>query len=188
MVQVLSNELGCWQAPVLRFRELVEQADLHGLLFQHLELCERRAWLHLNRIDYAHLEPRMQLGIVAHDVHRPRDHSVEGLMGISPDRIDWVQREVIEAKAGSGARTAVSWQTRFYAVMLMAATGQRWSAANEIIGGRKRIPVKVELESIVEMVNMAERLLTLKADPLPPVAHQKPICASCSYRFLCGYT
>lgn len=187
MAQASSAELGDWDAPVRRFHALAEQSDLHGLLFQHLELCERRAWLHLNRIDYAHLEQRMQLGIVAHEIHRPRDHSVEGLMGIAPDRIDWALREVIEAKAGNGARVAVSWQTRFYAIMLMAATGERWSAANEIIGGRKHIAVEIGLASIVEMVAMAERLVRMRSDPLPPEAPRKPICASCSYRFLCGH-
>ena len=188
MTQASSAELGEWDAPVRRFHALAEQFDLHGLLFQHLELCERRAWLHLNRIDYAHLEPRMQLGIVAHEIHRPRDHSVEGLMGIAPDRVDWARREVIEAKAGAGARAAVSWQTRFYAIMLMAATGVRWSAANEIIGGRKHITVEIKLANIIEMVEMAQRLVRLRADPLPPSAPRMPICASCSYRFLCGYS
>ena len=72
--------------------------------------------------------------------------------------------------------------------MLMAATGVRWSAANEIIGGRKHIMVEIELANIVEMVEMAERLVRLRADPLPPSAPRMPICASCSYRFLCGYS
>lgn len=188
MMQASSSELGEWEAPVIRFHELAEQADLHGLLFQHLELCERRAWLHLNRIDYAHLEPRMQMGIVAHEIHRPRDHSVAGLMGLAPDRVDWSRREVIEAKSGAGARTAVSLQTRFYAIMLMAATRQRWSAANEIIGGRKQIPVEVGLVSIIEMVSMAEQLVRLRDVRQAPAAVLKPICRSCSYRFLCGYT
>lgn len=187
MAQAASSELGDWDAPVRQFSALAEQADLHGLLFQHLDLCERRAWLHLNRIDYAHLEPRMQSGIAAHEIHRPRDHSVEGLMGIAPDRIDWMRREVIEAKSGAGARAAVSWQTRFYAIMLMAATGTRWSAANEIIGGRKRIAVEIGLDSIEEMVVMAARLVRMRSEPLPPAAPRKPICASCSYRFLCGH-
>lgn len=167
MAQASSAELGDWDAPVRRFHALAEQADLHGLLFQHLELCDRRAWLHLNRIDYAHLEERMQLGIVAHEIHRPRDLSVVGLMGISPDRVDWERREVIEAKAGGGARAAVSWQTRFYAIMLMAATGKRWSAANEIIGGRKHIAVAITFESIVGMVAMAERLVGMRSGWFP---------------------
>jgi hypothetical protein len=42
--------------PIRRFAEVVEQEELHGLAFQHLNLCRRRAWFHLNRIDYAHLE------------------------------------------------------------------------------------------------------------------------------------
>ena len=103
-----------------RFAELVERHGLHGLVFQHLSLCERRAWLHLHRIDYSHLEERMTLGTVAHDLAKPRDSSVEGLMGLAPDRIDWVKHCVIEAKHGAGAKDAVGMQTAFYALLLSA--------------------------------------------------------------------
>ena len=187
MMETSSSDLGEWADPVLKFRDIVEKHDLHGLPFQHLDICKRRAWFHMNRINYAHLDARMQLGSVSHELHRPRDHSVEGLMGIAPDRIDWDRREVTEAKGSAGARRAVSIQTRFYALMLMAATGQRWSAVNEIIGGRKRLPVPIDLSYIREMVDMAERLGEMSAEPMTPSAVRKPICASCSYRFLCGF-
>ena len=187
MAPTSSSDLGDWTDLVHRFRELAEKFHLHGLLFQHLELCKRRAWFHLNRIDYAHLDERMRLGSVAHEIHRPRDHSVDGLIGVSPDRIDWERREVIEAKGSAGARGAVSMQTRFYALLLMAASGQRWTAANEIIGHRKRLTVSIELEHIQVMLSMAERLANLTGQKLPPPASRKAICDSCSYRFLCGF-
>jgi CRISPR-associated exonuclease Cas4 len=169
------------------FAARVEKHDLHGLLFQHVELCERRAWLHMNRINYAHLEERMQLGTVSHNLHKPRDHSVEGLMGIAPDRIDWKARKVVEAKGSAGARDAVSAQTRFYALMLSAATGEVWSAANEIIGKKKMLEVSLTLQDAKRMVHLAERLGQISDMSAAPAAEQKPICASCSYRHLCGY-
>lgn len=171
-----------------RFREVVERADLHGLLFQHLELCERRAWFHLNRINYAHLEERMRLGSVSHDLHKARDRSVEGLIGIAPDRIDWEGKRVIESKGTAGAREAVSRQTRFYALMLSAATGQIWSAGNEIIGKKKMLEVSLTQRDVEEMVRMAHQLEDLARAEIAPTAECKPICARCSYRFLCGYT
>lgn len=170
------------------FREIVERADLHGLLFQHLELCERRAWFHLNRINYAHLEERMSLGTVSHELHKTRDRSVEGLIGIAPDRIDWGARRVIEAKGTAGAREAVSRQTRFYALMLSAATGEIWFAGNEIIGKKKMLEVSLTVKDAEGMVLAAGKLEDLSGQDAPPVASRKPICASCSYRFLCGYT
>ncbi len=169
------------------FAGLVEDFDLHGLLFQHVELCERRAWLHMNRIDYSHLEERMRLGAVSHDLHKPRDRSVEGLIGISPDRIDWDNRKVIETKGTAGARSAVSCQTRFYALMLSAATGEPWSASNEIIGKKKALDVSVTLGDAREMIGLAQRLEVISGMETPPEAERKPICASCSYRHLCGY-
>ncbi|WP_018632667.1 Dna2/Cas4 domain-containing protein [Neomegalonema perideroedes] len=187
MARASSTELGDWEAPIRAFVATVEAYELHGLLFQHLELCERRAWLHLHRVDYAHLEERMKLGAVAHELHRPRDRSVEGLMGLAPDRIDWARREVIEAKGSAGARRAVSMQTLFYALLLMEATGRRWTAANEIVGGRKKLPVAVGAEEIARMLAMAKRLGELAAALSAPKTTRKPICDSCSYRFLCGF-
>ncbi|AHE97757.1 Dna2/Cas4 domain-containing protein [Thioalkalivibrio paradoxus] len=187
MIPASSSELGDWAAPLDRFRDLSERFQLHGLLFQHLELCERRAWLHMNRIDYSHLDERMRLGSVNHAIHRPRDHSVEGLIGVSPDRIDWDRREVIEAKGSAGAREAVSMQTRFYALLLMAATEKRWTATNEIIGGRKRLTVAIEREHLETMLAMAERLAELSGQEWPPRVSRKSICDACSYRFLCGF-
>ncbi|MCG5525952.1 Dna2/Cas4 domain-containing protein [Ectothiorhodospira haloalkaliphila] len=187
MAPLSSTELGDWEELIYRFRDLAENFHLHGLLFQHLELCARRAWFHMNRIDYAHLDERMRLGVVSHEIHRPRDHSVTGLIGVAPDRIDWDQRQVIEAKGSAGARKAVSMQTRFYALLLMAATGQRWSAANEIIGGRKQLTVAIARHHIQAMVVMAEQLAVLADSNLPPPATRKPVCNTCSYRFLCGF-
>ena len=187
MMPASSCELGDWSAPLHCFCDLAERFHLQGLLFQHLELCERRAWFHMNRIDYAHLDERMRLGSVSHEIHRPRDHSVEGLIGVSPDRVDWKRREVVEAKGTAGAREAVSMQTRFYALLLMAATGKRWTAVNEIIGGRKQLTVAIEREHIQTMLAMAERLANLSSQESAPKISRKDICDSCSYRFLCGF-
>lgn len=171
----------------LQFRDLVEAFHLHGLLFQHVELCERRAWLHMNRIDYSHLDKRMQLGAISHDLHKTRDRSVEGLIGISPDRVNWKSHKVIETKGSAGARRAVSCQTRFYALMLTAATGHLWAAENEIIGKKKAINVSLSLDDADVMITMARRLGQIAEMITAPRAERKAICTSCSYRYLCGY-
>lgn len=182
-----SSDLGNWREPVLAFRDLAEAHDLHGLLFQHLELCRRRAWLHTQRIDYSHLEPRMRLGATSHALNKMRDRSVEGLIGLAPDRIDWNNLEVIEAKGSAGARLAVSLQTLFYAIMLMASTDRRWTASNQILGSRKHLSVAVDLNGILRMLAMARELTVLKGEETAPPAVRRPICTSCSYRFLCGF-
>ena len=172
---------------IAAFAEIVERHGLHGLVFQHLALCVRRAWLHLNRIDYAHLEERMRLGAVAHQVARPRDASVAGLMGLAPDRIDWTRRCVIEAKNKAGAKDAVGLQTAFYALMLSAATGERWLAANDILAEKRNRQVIVDDLMIDRMLALAQQAATLVKQEDTPEAVRKPICDSCSYRFLCGY-
>jgi CRISPR-associated exonuclease Cas4 len=171
---------------IRRFADIVEREGLHGLHFQHVALCERRAWLHLNRIDYAHLDERMALGTALHNINRPRDSSVEGLTGLSPDRIDWTNRIVVEAKGRAGAEDAVSRQTLFYAFILWAATGTPWRAQNDILSQRRTRLVAVDEDAIDDMLTLANRLSALKRLPNPPLADKKPICASCSHRFLCG--
>ncbi len=169
-------------ADIHRFAAIVDAEDLHGLAFQHLALCRRRAWFHLMRIDYAHLDERMAKGQALHDVSRPRDHSVTGLMGLAPDRIDWQHRIVYEGKGGAGAVAAVSRQTAFYALMLAAADGQPWSAVTNILSARRLRPVRIDAAMIKDMLTAAEELRTLKHERTPI-----PLCSSCSYRFLCGH-
>ena len=173
---------------VVEFASLVEAHGLHGLHFQHVALCARRAWLHLNRIDYAHLDEHMAHGTAIHETSRPRDRSVVGLIGLSPDRIDWRGRVVVEAKARPGARTAVSRQTAFYALMLWAATGEPWQGRNDILEQRRHRPVVVDAEVVSEMLELARALAQLSECDRPPRAVRKPLCAACSYRFLCGMT
>lgn len=170
-----------------RFAQIVEDMGLHGLAFQHLALCARRAWLHLSRIDYAHLDRRMTLGTISHDLHRTRDRSTTGLMGLAPDRIDWTRRRVHEAKGGAGAKDAVSLQTAFYALMLMAASGEAWEAATDILPERRSRAVSLDGALLGRMLEMAERLAVLREREDPPEAACKPICRTCSYRMLCGY-
>lgn len=171
---------------IAAFAEVVERHSLNGLVFQHLPLCERRAWLHLHRIDYAHLEERMKTGAVAHNLAKSRDSSVTGLMGLAPDRINWAERCVVEAKHKSGAQTAVAMQTAFYALLLMAATGKRWRAENDILSQRRRRPVVIDSDTIDRMLALAQQAAELLEREYAPKARRKPICASCSYRYLCG--
>ena len=178
------------QEDVLRFAAVVERAELSGLAFQHLQLCRRRAWLHLHRIDYAHLDDAMQRGLALHEVSRPRDRSVVGLIGLAPDRVDWENRRVVEAKGGAGAVAAVGRQAAFYALMLWAAQGARkdrpWSAAAHILTAKRERPVPLDARLVTQMVADAETLDGLRREAVPPNVSFTPFCGRCSYRFLCG--
>lgn len=170
---------------VARFAELCDAHDLQGLMFQHLAICPRRAWLHMHRIDYAHLEDRMARGSAMHTMSKVRDRSVEGLFGISPDRIDWKRHVVVEAKGRRGATEAVSRQTMFYALMLRAKTGMEWLPAIEIISERRTTEMEISQEDVTIMLSAAERLVALKAEDCPS-GIDAPICRTCSYQYLCG--
>jgi len=172
-------------ARVRAFARICEEHNLHGLLFQHLAICRRRAWLHMHRIDYAHLEERMAMGSLSHALNKVRDTSVLGLLGLSPDRIEWKDRRVIEAKGRRGAWQAVSRQTMFYALMLHNRTGQPWTPAIEIISERRIETLEMTEKHVIDMLAMAEALSRLK-DARCPNGINAPICGTCSYRFFCG--
>lgn len=171
---------------VRHFAAVVDRADLHGLAFQHLALCRRRAWLHLHRVDYTHLDERMQRGLALHDASRPRDRSVAGLIGLAPDRIDWSARRVYEAKGGAGAADAVSRQGAFYALLLWAAQGVPWNAVAHILPTKRERAIPIEPALVEQMVDAAETLARLREDPVPPRVEFTAFCVACSYRHLCG--
>jgi CRISPR/Cas system-associated exonuclease Cas4 (RecB family) len=69
--------------------------------------------------------------------------------------------------------------------MLMAATGERWTTSNEIIGRKRRLAVPIDDSVVTKMLAMARDLTSLVREDGPPAAERRSICASCSYRRLC---
>lgn len=172
-------------AVVQDIAQIIQSHDLHGLLFQHVALCHRRAWLHLQHVQCAHLEERMGMGIVRHDLNRARDVSVEGLLGLMPDRIDWKNRIVIEAKGKGGAKEAVSYQTIFYAILLACATQKDWGAQNDILSTKKIRAIDITPKLLQSMHAHAQDIIALKESSQAPVEYWRPFCNTCGYRFLC---
>lgn len=67
-----------------RLRELAEEYGLHGLYFQHIALCRRRAWLHLLGATHAVRHVRVQRGLALHQTEKRPGQVPKGL-GIAPD-------------------------------------------------------------------------------------------------------
>lgn len=169
----------------LQFAKECEDEELHGLHFQHVALCHRRAWLHIQRIDYSHTDERMKNGSALHDTHRVRDGSVDGLFGLSPDRIDWKERIVYEAKGSDGAKTAVSAQTAFYAVMLTAISGTIWRAKTDLIKQRRHRDVLINTAMLDDLCLALGVLKKIKRMRSAPTAKKIRLCEKCSYKGLC---
>ncbi len=116
-------------------RELTEAHGLHGLYFQHVALCRRRAWLHLMGATHAIRHARVQRGLALHQSEKPIGAVPRGL-GIAPDAIDFEKRVVIERKGSAGAPVAVSRQALFYAAFMTGATDEPWRAEVQVYGSR----------------------------------------------------
>ena len=169
------------------FLSLVGQLNLHGLHFQHVALCERRAWMYLHKINFAQWHERVALGTVKHLTSYRRDRSTIGLFGLAPDRIDWDNRIVYENKGSGGAVVAVNDQIAFYAVMLSIADGHPWRAFAHILTTRKRREVVMDEAQLERLWNSALRLEQLASAPKPPTAGPIPLCDSCFLVMFCGY-
>lgn len=169
------------------FYARVEQFGLHGLDFQHVTLCERRAWLFLHNINFAQWHERVTVGLARHAVSYTRDHSVAGLIGLAPDRIDWKNRVVYEHKGTAGAVEASHNQTAFYAVMLSIATGQEWQAVTPILSTRRQRTVVLDEKRLQRLCEASARLAILAEQDDVPNAEKVTLCKTCSASVFCDY-
>ncbi len=169
------------------FYERVERLNLHGLHFQHVTLCQRRAWMYFHGINFAQWHDRVATGTAKHTTSYARDHSTTGLLGLAPDRIDWQKQIVYENKGTAGAIEASHNQTAFYAVMLSIATGQTWQAVTHILSSRKRRPVPIDDKRLQALWAASEKLEALAQQTKVPKASQIPLCQTCSLMRFCGF-
>jgi CRISPR-associated exonuclease Cas4 len=170
-----------------KFYERVERLGLHGLHFQHVALCERRAWLYLHNVNFAHWHGRVALGTVRHAQAFKRDHSVVGLFGLAPDMVDWENCVVHENKGTGGAVLAADSQTAFYALMLSITTGKCWRAKTHVLSTRKVRDVLLDDECLDRMYSYSLRLEVLSRQKDLPAAKRIPLCQTCSAAIFCGY-
>lgn len=164
-------------------RDQVEELDIHGLYFQHIILCRRRAWLHMIGATHAIRNPLVQRGHALHHIDKRPDRVPFGL-GISPDAIDFDRRVVIERKGGSGAQHAVSRQALFYAAYMTAASGEIWSAEVHIYGTNQKISWEISNQVLDELIGYAGQAKDLLSGPAPE-AFRLSLCDKCSCRPIC---
>ena len=164
-------------------RELAEHHGLHGLYFQHVALCRRRAWLHLMGATHAVHHPRVQRGLALHQTEKRPGEAPQGL-GIAPDAIDFERRVVIERKGSAEARDAVSRQALFYAAVMTGATDELWRAEVHVYGSRKKIRCDITEDVIDQLIRDARESSDLVAEPSPS-AQRIRLCDACSCNPLC---
>lgn len=169
------------------FYQRIERLNLHGLHFQHIALCERRAWMYLHKVNFAQWYSRVQTGSAKHDTSYQRDHSVRGLFGLSPDRIDWETYTVYENKGTGGAVVASGNQTAFYALMLSISTGKRWQAYIHVLTSRRKRQVVMDDVQLKKLWDASERLQQLSEQESVPKANKITLCKTCSVAAFCGY-
>jgi CRISPR-associated exonuclease Cas4 len=164
-------------------RELAEEHGLHGLYFQHVALCRRRAWLHLMGATHAVHHARVQRGLALHQTEKRPGEAPAGL-GIAPDAIDFERRVVIERKGSSKAHAAVSRQALFYAAFMTGATDNLWRAEVHVYGSRKKSLYHITEDVLDQLIQDARESADLAAAH-PPDARRIRLCDACSCSPLC---
>ncbi|MDE0026900.1 MAG: Dna2/Cas4 domain-containing protein [Spirochaetaceae bacterium] len=164
-------------------RELAETYGLHGLYFQHVALCRRRAWLHLMGATHAISHSRVRRGLALHQTEK-RPGAVPKGLGIAPDAIDFARRVVIERKGSAGGPDAVSRQALFYAAVMTGASGEAWRAEVQVYGSRKTTIYELTEEVLDQLIQDARESSDLAAGA-PPPAYRIRLCGACSCSPLC---
>lgn len=169
------------------FSERVDRLELHGLHFQHINLCRRRAWMYLHRINFAQWNSRVAAGAAHQATHHKRDRSVVGLFGLAPDRLDWEQAIVFEHKGTGGATGAVDRQVGFYALMLSIATARTWRGRVQVLTNRRWREVPLDDPLLDGLWEDSLVLESLAGTTGVPAAPRIGLCASCSLAPFCGH-
>jgi CRISPR-associated exonuclease Cas4 len=129
----------------------------------------------------------VQTGNALHAASYQRDHSVRGLFGLAPDRIDWENRIVYENKGSGGAAEASNEQTAFYALMLSIGTGKYWQAYTHVLISRRKREVVLDTERLQKLWDASVRLEQLAEQETVPNAEKIRLCRTCSLAAFCGF-
>ena len=163
-----------------------ERLGINGLLFQHIQLCPTRTWLHYHRIDCTHLNRHMQAGLLLHATAYGGEEAQSALgFGLSPDMLDFQHREIGEVKKSNSHEHATIAQLRFYLAAIEQATGQRWTGVVRYPNSRRTKRITLDAQAQTELIEDFARIERVITQPQPPPKVHKPICKHCAYRMLC---
>lgn len=173
-----------FQERLSRLCERLDALDLHGLDVWHASICPRRAWNHLHGVNYANRDEIVALGSALHEAAYSRDRSVDGLLGMAPDRIDWAGRIVHEHKKGDHYPRANDRQLGVYMALLTRSTGQAWTGRLTILGRKRPREVVLDNALLAELEDTVDRLDALRG-ATPPAAQRIEACRRCAHREAC---
>jgi CRISPR-associated exonuclease Cas4 len=178
------------QHPALleRLRSFCDRAEaigVNGLEFQHAALCQRRCWLHMRRAHMNEWSEHVRRGEARHADSHVRDHSVTGLMGLRPDRLDWAAAVVTEEKSSASHLDAAMDQVAFYAAALSVATGTLWHGRIFLSKERRHRQVALDEARLQRIEQSLDVMEVLHRQSAVPEAVRIQVCNGCSNADFC---
>ncbi len=171
---------------VQAFCDRCDLLNVNGLDFQHAAICARRCWLHLHRASMNEWSEHIRLGSIRHGDSHQRDQSTTGLLGLSPDRLDWDRHVVIEEKPSASHLFAAEDQALFYAAMLSVATGSLWGISIYVSSKRRYFEYALDQPRLDRLNKSLDLIGFLKLTNSVPAGPVIAACAGCSNAEFCG--
>lgn len=168
-----------------RLSEIATARNINGLDIQHASICPARCWFNRKRIHFQHASEHIALGSALHDGSHTRDRSINGLMGLRPDRVDWDAAIIFEHKKSSSEIGAAANQGLFYAALLSAATQREWSLSLYIYQKNRDERFNLTPEKIDDLFRLVDVIINLDASSYPPEPARIPTCRGCSHSVIC---
>ena len=166
------------------FSEKADMLDINGLDVQHAVLCRRRMWLHRKRISFATASEHVKSGLVLSASRNRSDRSANGILGLSPDRIDWSHRVIAEDKSSASHMDASVMQSLFYAALMTYSTGEIWSSEVSIIPTRNKVRSCLDEATVTRLELIADDIEETSRGDIPH-ATRLTVCNGCSAARLC---
>jgi CRISPR-associated exonuclease Cas4 len=174
-------------ARIRAFCDRAEELEVQGLDFQHVAICRRRCWLHLHRASMNEWSDLIRLGEVLHADSHSRDRSIAGSTGLTPDRLDWEHRIVVEEKSSKSHGEASHDQLSFYAALMTRVSGRLWSGRLYVLGAGRYRDVALDDARLTRLEASLDLIASLKNDPTVPSVTRLPACDGCSNSEFCWF-
>lgn len=164
----------------------VVNLNLHGVHFQHINICDTRFLLHYYRIDNGQKNDLLKRGKIIHDNIYNRENEPL-LLGLKPDRVNWEKKQIIEYKNSNSCFNATISQVMFYVFIMNYITNDNlWSAKIYTMQNKKT-------SEIIEQTNDTEQKLFYNLEKMKQLISQNnfakpkkiPICKGCSFSKIC---
>jgi len=158
-----------------------------GTLVWYAMICERELWLMAHEIEPDEGDTRLEWGRFLSEISYPRSRRRQ--IALPGMKLDLIERQgpkavVAEVKTSSRFVEAARMQVLFY-LWRLREMGVEAEGELRFPEERRRLPVRLDEESLRALQEVMARIKTLVVQPFPPPPQHIRYCHVCAYREFC---